>query len=251
MTSSSADHPTTTPTPTPAGGQDGDRLLAAVEADLGLDASRWFTPDGYHSVALAVLDSIYSTGNHYTSVINALNAYRAARRDEGADPEHDTAADLVAATDRWGGVDGLVERTNRNRCWARSTAPFKAEAAYQAAKLLTEHGLNTRVDVQAALTDPAAQEASPVKKAWRSLPGQSSLLTWTYFLMLCGVPGVKADRMVLAYVSRALDRDVDAREAASLVGEVADRIGVNRTKLDHTIWRKESGREIYLENTGD
>ena len=157
MTTSSADHSTTTP----AGGQDGDRLFAAVEADLGLDASRWFTPDGYDSVALAVLDSIYSTGNHYTSVVNALNSYRTARRDDGAAPEQDTAADLVAATDRGGGIDGLVERTNRNRCWARSTAPFKAEAAYQAAKLLAEHGLNTRADVQAALTDPAAGERIP------------------------------------------------------------------------------------------
>lgn len=224
-----------------------DALMEVVKTELGVDASRWFTPEGYDSVSLAVLDSIYSTGNHYTSVVNALNAYREARRGEGADPDRDTATDLVEATDRWGGVEGLVERTSRCRAWASTSAPFKADAAYGAARLLAEHGLNTRDEVRAALSDPAAQEESPVKKAWRGLPGQSSLLTWTYFLMLCGVPGVKADRMVVAYVSRALGREVSAREAAAVVGEVADRIGVDRTKLDHAIWRKESGREVYLD----
>lgn len=65
--------------------------------------------------------------------------------------------------------------------------------------------------------------------------------------MLCGVPGVKADRMVVAYVSRALGRDVTPTEAATLVGQIADDIHVNRTKLDHAICRKESHREVYLD----
>lgn len=221
-------------------------LAAQVEQDLGHDESRWFNSDGYESVALAVLDSIYSTGNHYTSVLNAVEKYRRARREEGADPNIDTAKDLVDATERWGGIEGLVARTNRCRAWARKTAPYKAEAAVGASRILTAHGLNTRADVQAALTDPANQDASPLKAEWKRLPGQSSLLTWTYFLMLCGVPGVKADRMIVAYVSNALGRQVGEREAATLVSDLASHLQVSRTKLDHAIWRKESGREIYL-----
>lgn len=232
----------------PDRGSESALLTAAIEADLGLDATRWFEPEGYESVALAVLDSIYSTGNHYTSVLNALSRYRAARQAEGADPNKDTAADLVEATDRWGGIDALVANTNQCRAWAAKAAPYKAEAAYGAARVLSEHGLNTRADVQDELSDPARQEASPVKAAWRQLPGQRSLLTWTYFLMLCGVPGVKADRMVVAYASRALGRDVTPKEAATLVGQIADEIHVNRTKLDHAIWRKESHREVYLDD---
>ncbi len=226
-----------------------DLLARAIERDLGLDPSRWFSPRGYDSVALAVLDSIYSTGNRYTSVVNALDKYRVARRAEGADPNSDTASDLVEATDRWGGIDALVANTNRCRTSTKKTAPFKAEAAYHAARILADHGLNTRAGVHVALIDPELQEGSPVKAAWRDLPGQSSLLTWTYFLMLCGVPGVKADRMVVAYVSRALGRPADSKRSASLVGQVADRIAVNRTKLDHAIWRKESNREVYLDGS--
>ncbi len=66
--------------------------------------------------------------------------------------------------------------------------------------------------------------------------------------MLCGVPGVKADRMVVRYVSEALGRSVDSRTAALLVGAVADQMSVTRTKLDHAIWRKESGREVHIDD---
>lgn len=225
-------------------------LAARVEEDLGHDDTRWFNADGYQSVAQAVLDSIYSTGNTYTSVLNALVKYRAARREDGADASNDTAQDLVDATDGWGGTQGLVARTNECRAWSRRTAPYKAEAAYGAARILATHGLNTRAEVQAALTDSIAQETSPIKAAWRALPGQRSLLTWTYFLMLCGVPGVKADRMVVAYVSRALGRPVDPRAAATLVSGLADQLGISRSKLDHAIWRKESGRKVYLDDEG-
>jgi hypothetical protein len=40
------------------------------------DESRWITADGYtHSLALAVIDSIFSTGSHYQSVIDVVNKY--------------------------------------------------------------------------------------------------------------------------------------------------------------------------------
>lgn len=39
------------------------KLLGAVHADSGDDAQRWYETDGCDSVARAVLDAIYSTGN--------------------------------------------------------------------------------------------------------------------------------------------------------------------------------------------
>ena len=220
-------------------------LTSVLQEDLGVEGGRWFTPDGYDSVALAVLDSIYSTGHKYTGVINALNKYRAARRDEDAEPGQDTASDLVAAVDRWGGIAALVERTNKWPTSSKPGAPKKAEAAYGAAKILTEHDLNTVSEVRAAFATPQQQDSSPVKRLWLGLPGQGSGLTWTYFLMLCGVPGVKADRMVVRYVSGAVGETVDARDARRLVSSVARDLGVGEIKLDHAIWRKESGRKIY------
>lgn len=221
------------------------KLIECLREDLGTDPDRWFTPTGYESTALAILDSIYSTGHHYSGVINALGKYRAARRGEGGDPEQDAASDFVEAVDRWGGAAGLVERTNNWPTSSKPGAPRKADAAYGAATILTAQGLETAADVRAALTAADQQDDSAVKRLWLGLPGQRSGLTWTYFLMLCGVPGVKADRMVVRYVSAAVGETVDAREARRLVGWAAQEFGVGQIKLDHAIWRQESGREIY------
>ncbi len=118
--------------------------------------------------------------------------------------------------------------------------------AYEPATILAAHDLDAVGNVREALRELKQQDASPVKQQWLALPGQSSGLTWTYFLTLCGVPGVKADRMVVRYVSLALGEPVSGEEAEHLVGHVARNLGTSEIKLDHTIWRYESGREIYL-----
>lgn len=234
------------------GEADIELLSTFVATELGTDGQRWFTPDGYGGLALCVLDSIYSTGNHYSSVLRMLARYREARLEEGGDPYSDGASDLVSAGERWGGTDGFVAQTGyRWRVSTQPGAPFKAASALGAARLLQGAGLETVTDVRGALADRAAQESSPIKKEWIKLPGQRSGLTWTYFLMLAGVPGVKADRMVVRYVSRALGRETDARESALLVAAVADRSGVSQTKLDHAIWRKESGRAVFIDSEGE
>ena len=65
-----------------------------------------------------------------------------------------------------------------------------------------------------------------MKRVWVSLPGQPSGITWSYFLMLAGTPGVQADRMIIGYTNRVLGLTVTAKEAGSLVGVVADQLGV-------------------------
>lgn len=69
--------------------------------------------------------------------------------------------------------------------------------------------------------------------------------------MLCGVPGVKADRMVVRFVHRAVGEDVGPAGAAALVQEVAERMGVSFSTLDHAIWRKESGRPVRRKDETD
>jgi hypothetical protein len=233
---------------TPSGGTDLERLREAVTQDAGTDPGRWHIPAGYPALALCVLDSIYSTGNRYTAVVRMLDSYRGLRSAEGADASADGPSDLVAVGERWGGAEGFAERTGyRWRAWANQSAPLKAAVALEAAALLDAHGLRTVDDVRAALTDPDDQERSEVKRWWLRLPGQRSGITWGYFLMLAGVPGVKADRMVVRYTGRALGRTVSSTEAAALVGAMADELGVSRTLLDHAIWRLESGRSVYVE----
>jgi len=59
---------------------------------------------------------------------------------------------------------------------------------------------------------------------------------------LLHVPGVKADTMVMRFVRSALSRNVSQAEAERLVTEVAKRLGVDATTLDHAIWSRESTR---------
>lgn len=226
---------------------DAESLVEAIDGDLGLEHERWFDPTGYQSAALCLLDSIYSTGNHYSGVINLVGRYKERRREEGADASIDSVQDLIRAAESWGGVDGLIDVTNRWKTSTRKGAPSKASAVLEAADMLARHELVTIDDIRSALTDPHSQEHSEVKNEWLRIPGQRSGLTWNYFLMLAGVPGVKADRMIVRYVSRVLNREIAPKEAAGLVSRVADHLGIRRTKLDHAIWRKESGREVYAD----
>lgn len=230
---------------------DVQKLLTHIIAQFGTDPDQWFRPDGYQSVALAVLDAIYSTGNRYAGVMKVVNGYRDLRVIEGADPEVDTATDLVDTFHRWGGVDEFVLKTNnRWRTSSQHHAPYKAYAALEAAKLLARHSIETVSDVAGRLDSRENRERSDIAKQWLAITGQSSALTWSYFLMLMGIPGVKADRMIVRFVTQVLGRprEVSPKEASRLIEEVADIMGVNYIYLDHTIWRYQSGRS-YLQST--
>lgn len=231
------------------GGLDVILLVEKIELELGTDPGQWFTPVGYQSAALAVLDSIYSTGNHYSGVRKLVRRYEALRAEEGAVAGEDRSGDLVAAFERWGGTDGFVARTEYK--WKTSTskgAPYKAYAAREAARALAMHGIETRLDAQTHLMDRQMREDSELARRWRRIRGQSSGLTWNYFLMLVGIPGVKADRMVQRFVGTAVGRpgNVGPAEASALVEAAADVRGLHATKLDHTIWRFQSGRDFLI-----
>src|SRR5699024_3811480 len=81
-------------------------LVEYCETHLG-DSNLWTTPDGYpNSLALCIIDSIYSTGSHYSSVVNVIEHYKASG---GA---RDGAKDLARSIQNAGGA----------REWATSIA---------------------------------------------------------------------------------------------------------------------------------
>lgn len=225
---------------------DEELLRDRIIEEFGTDPESWFCPDGYQSVALAILDSIYSTGHRYQGVINLIDRYCDLRRKEEANPKIDTANDLIEAFNRWGGVEGFALKTkNRWRTSSSLQAPYKAYAALEAAKILAAHSIETASDVVNRLTERESREHSDIAKEWLAITGQSSGLTWNYFLMLLEIPGVKADRMVTRFVTETLGRpkDVSAKEASRLVETVADDLNLNYIQLDHTIWRYQSDRD--------
>lgn len=217
-----------------------DSLVAYCETHLG-DPELWKTPEGYpESLALCIIDAIYSTGSHYTSVVNVVKKYKAIHG------SHDGARGLLASIERAGGPRAwaVSEVGNQKPANTRLGAPLKAEVIQQAAQLLVDLGIDTVPDL---VTQVAVSPFdTPVHTGWRRLPSQSSGVTYNYLLILAGLPSIKPDRMVLRFLAAALgaDSELGTDKAVELLGQTATAMGVDPRVLDHIVWRAASGREL-------
>lgn len=216
---------------------DVDLLIDEVRA-LG-EPSTWKIPDGYHqSVALSILDSIWSMGVNYDKhVLPLIGRYRKFRLAEGADPEKDSAADLVAVFDRLGGPNEFIREIAKNRQRTSTLSGIlKAEAVLLAAQGIETLGLATPTEV--------VRSQDLVKEVWVQIKGQRSGISFGYFMMLLGQEGVKPDRMIIRFLEKPLTRKVSPDEARELLAEVAQKLNHSQIQLDHTIWNYQRGIKI-------
>lgn len=216
------------------------------------DETQWIAADGYpHSLALCIIDSIFSTGSHYNSVINVVNEYRAYRRARGGNADYDgtaelltTFADVGSSAAAW--ADKVVN--NRKPAHTKKNAPLKAEVIRQAAEKLKELGYTTREHLHRAYAED--KELKALKDAWIHLPSQRSGVTYNYLLILAGFQSVKPDRMVIRFIKEHAElgeRDLSTSEAADLIRQVAELYPTEARRLDHVIWRYVSGRDVFKE----
>jgi hypothetical protein len=76
-------------------------------------------------------------------------------------------------------------------------------------------------------------------------PRTGERLSWEYFLMLCGISGVKADRHIRRFVAEAFDvpeAQVSPADARALVIGASDELGIDWRVADYTIWNEMSSR---------
>ncbi len=215
-------------------------LVEYCETHLG-DPELWTTPDGYpNSLALCIIDALYSTGSHYSSVVNVIERYKASRGTK------DGAVALAQSIRDAGGARGWATSIAHNLKPAntRPGALLKAEIIEQAADLMIKHGIDTVPDFISHVEGDLA--SNPVQKDWKKLPSQSSGITYSYLLMLTGLPSVRPDRMILRFLGQALGNDsaVDPQTAVELISETAKAMKVDPRALDHIAWRAASGREL-------
>ena len=215
------------------------------------DESTWMTANGYpESLALCIIDSIFSTGSHYQSVINVVSAYCAIRKAQGADPYRDGVEELLRSfQDAGGSTEWAAAVGNYKPAHTKPGAILKAEVVYRAAlalKELNDHGVLTTADMNTEYAkDP---ELKRIKKAWLRLPSQSSGITFNYLLILAGFQSVKPDRMVIRFIkehTQSTGRELTPAEAADLIRDVAELYPTQPRRLDHVIWRHVSGREVF------
>lgn len=230
--------------PTGPRARDIQLLMTAIEARLPPRA-QWSTPDGYpDSLALCVIDAIQSMGVRYQAVVNVVDRYQQFRKDGAGQADADDLSDLAATFRELGGPDEWAQRIgNRHRTSTAPGAPLKAAVILKAATDMPGLSVKTTHDLRRAASDAALWSAA--KSQWTSWPGQRSGISWHYLNMLAGVPGVKPDRMIRRFVTRALvvkQSSLTDGHLVDIVRAAAHEIGVSPSVLDHAIWRRESGR---------
>lgn len=208
-------------------------LRAYVATHLGDDWVEW--PGGRPGEAeVALVDAVMSIRARYgrpgsteddvmlapTGVHRSVAAYRALR---GKGPLDDLR--LLTQMDA-----GILERA----VGAQKTAGVpKAEAIVRAAAALVAVGVLAAADVE-----PTDRRQ---KRAYTSVRGLG-WVTWEYFGMLLGRPGVKADRWVVQAVSNAVRRPVSPAVARDVVLGAAAALDRSPTVLEHALWAFERSR---------
>jgi hypothetical protein len=214
-------------------------MLAAVAALLP-SPDRWETPGGYHSVGLAIIDSVWSIGVRFQSVENVIARYREERRAGGHDPDADRPEDVRRFIECCGGPEAFAERMRNRQRTSTTNGILKAEAVLHEARILEDEG----VAVAADLTRAGEERLDHLRRRWSSVTGQSSGVSWRAFSMLVGLPEVKPDRMIRRFAAAALERPnasaVGVDEARALVMATAARLGVSPRDLDYAIWAYQS-----------
>jgi len=257
--------------------EDLEKLIAACERDLG-DHTLWFAPDGYPgSLALCIIDSVFSVGVKYQGVANLVSRYRSYRIGQTGNADADGGLELMGTFEHLGGPEGWAANLKNEQRTSPKSGILKADAVLREAHRLARHGVWTVNDLRTAQREGQLPE---VKASWCEVPGQRSGISWSYFLMLArvlpedgssppddghppsggagpslqprptsdtddAVAGVKPDRMIKRYVANAIgvrESDLTDRKAAALVKAAAEAKGWDVVALDHAIWRFQSGR---------
>ena len=129
---------------------------------------------------------------------------------------------VVLAAYEW---DALADAIGNQQKLAGGTP--KALAIVQAAQNLVAAGVRHAADLMRPTEDH--------KNAYTSVYGLGTV-TWSYFLMLLGIPDVKADTWIMRFVAGALGRPTSATESRGLLHRAASELRVSPTALDHAIW---------------
>lgn len=241
-------------------GRELELLVEACTSDLG-SPDKWITPGGYPgSIALCIVDAVFSINARYKGVTNVINRYRNLREKEHAAPDADGVTELLKTFEGVGGAKGWAELVrNRGRTSTRNGI-LKAEAVLHEAQILDACGIRTIADFHKAVLD---ERLGDIERAWRTVKGQGPGTSWGYVPILarpqaeCGAPpeviqryaraviGVKPDRMIKRYVAKAITVDegsVSNTKAGNLVKAAASKMTCDVFNLDHVIWRYQSKR---------
>lgn len=199
-------------------------LLAMIDKEMPRENWKpW--PGGYPGeIEAALIDAVLSIRASYGSPQNGVRAAVGCYRNYIGGGEADDLMRLSKMNH-----DSMLDTLNRQVTSGRT----KASAITEAAGNLVNAGVTRASDV-----DPLDPKQ---KEAYTSVHGLG-WVTWEYFGMLLGKPGVKADQWIVRSTSRAVEKDLSSREARELVLAASKELKVSATTLDHALWAHERSR---------
>lgn len=228
---------------------DADRLLVFVTSRLDVANLVWPEEFSYPHLSMCVLDAVFSINTRYEAVMNVVARYRdhykislpkVTKREFPPVEDQEPIGDFIARVEAIG-PDRMAGEVLQNR---QRTSPrsgiLKAEAAYRVSAILKRYGVEYLQNVA------SIQENEDFERDFRSVPGQGSGVSLSYFWMLAGDENlIKPDRMVIGFLVNALGRTgITTAEATDLVVRAANALGVAPALLDYAIWsfqRQSSG----------
>lgn len=184
------------------------------------------------SLALCLIDAVYSTGSHPAAVDNIIDRY--VFRHGCADGAKSLRYSIAAA----GGERAWAESVAHNLKPANTHpgAPLKAEVVNRATRLMADLDIETVPDLREAVS--ACPHDNEVIRRWRALPSQSSGVTYFHLLALAGVDHFEADRAVLRFLADGCeDGALTPGDARRLVAGAADILALDVPEAGRMVWQ--------------
>ncbi len=216
-------------------------MLRAIINTIG-PIDTWLPyPGGYpNEVEAALLDSVFSLRAVYGSAGAGPRAVVDRWRQHVERRQLNSLSALVADVDSAGGPEAFPAILKHYGIAVPNAKdkPTKAGAVYGIARTLVTFGVDTTEDLKLK-SSGSPRDLHRVLTKERGFGDAGA----TYFLMLVGIPGVKADVMIQRFVSQALDDDrIEPARCQKLVADAAEELGADLLRLDHAIWSYESRR---------
>lgn len=224
-----------------------DALVAHVKAEIGTDPKKWESwPGGWPGeIGTALVDAVFSARGNLSSsrgggVRAQVTQWRSGAGDACSSLSALRAQIAVATPHGWAVAFGN-EQHSPGRFASAQGGPTMAAAVLEGATLLGT--VTPPVD---AASDVTETNADQVRQMLRGVPGVG-FATSNYFLMLLGLPGVPADRMLHRFISLAMPASAEPRRlsdaaAQAVLDAAAVQLGVEGIDLEHAIWKHERDR---------
>ena len=205
----------------------------------------------YQCLPLCVIDAVFSINTRYKAVQNVINRFckyfnlqriRSNRSEVPPITTQESVKEFLEKMNNYG-IDKFTNEIFNNRQRTSSVSGIlKTEAVFHFVSVLSKYQVNYLQNVEKIIENKAFEQEI------RNIKGQRSGISLRYLFMLTGSDEIiKPDRMILGFLSDALERNVKTKEAQALV---VGAITTLRSKyphltprlLDHLMWNYQRTR---------